>query len=347
MKQSADIPHHPESDTTRVVKIVALASLAVIVLFIVWYARRVLLLTFAGLLFGIFLQSLSNWVASRLHLRYGWALLLVVMSLLALLIGTGWLVGARISSQFGMLSEELPKAFSQLRDQLSGIVGGQQLANQLPPPSELIQSNNLLSQVTGLTWGALSVLAEIFVVLAVGLYGASQPKLYRAGLVKLVPPSKRPRARRIISSVWDTLSQWLTAQIIAMAIVGTLTGAGLWLIGAQLPLALGLLAFALSIVPNIGPILSAIPAILLAWVQSPWMALAAAALYLVIQLSESYGITPLIQLRVTHLPPAVNILAVLLMGVLGGFLGVLVAAPLVITAMVLIKQLYVEETLEA
>jgi predicted PurR-regulated permease PerM len=344
MKQT--VAKSPQPDTVRIVKTVTLAASAVMALFLLWYARRVVMLTFAGLLFGIFLQSIANWVASHLKLRYGWSLLLVVLTLVALLAGAGWLVGARIYSQFNMLSDELPKALSHLRDQLSGMIGGREITDQLPAPSEIIQNNNLLNQLTGFTWGAFSVVAEIFVVLAVGLYGASQPELYRHGFVKLFPPAKRGKAKEIVDLVWTTLSRWVTAQIAAMAVVGSLTGAGLWLIGSQLPLALGLVAFGLSTIPNVGPFLSAMPAILLAWVQGPWFALEVIGLYIVVQVSESYAITPLIQLKATHLPPAVNILAVIFMGILGGFLGILIAAPLTITAIVLTKHLYVEDTLE-
>jgi predicted PurR-regulated permease PerM len=124
-----------------------------------------------------------------------------------------------------------------------------------------------------------------------------------------------------------------------------LTGLGLWLVGIPLAWTLGLIAGLLDFVPNIGPLIGFLPAFLLAMAMGPTKALWVAVVYVLVQTIEGYLVTPLVQKRAVDLPPALTITGQLLMGVLAGPLGVLLATPLLAVGMVLVKILYVEETL--
>lgn len=130
-----------------------------------------------------------------------------------------------------------------------------------------------------------------------------------------------------------------------MAVIGVLTTLGLWLLGVPLALTLGILAALLEFIPNFGPILSAVPAVLLALMESPRLALWVILLYLGIQAAESYLITPLVQRRLASLPPVLVIVSQILGGVLFGFLGFALATPLLAFALVLVKRLYIEDRL--
>ena len=130
-----------------------------------------------------------------------------------------------------------------------------------------------------------------------------------------------------------------------MIIIGVLTAVGLWLLGVPLALTLGLLAALLTFIPNIGPILAVVPAALLALLQSPTRALYVVLLYLGIQTVESYLLTPLMQKRTVSLPPALTIFAQVLMGILVGRIGLVLATPLTAALFVLVKMLYVEDIL--
>jgi predicted PurR-regulated permease PerM len=127
-----------------------------------------------------------------------------------------------------------------------------------------------------------------------------------------------------------------------MAIVGVMTTLGLWLLNVPLALAFGLIAAALTFVPNIGPVLSVVPPALLALTDGPWTAAYVVALYLAIQTIESYAITPIIQRRTVSLPPALTITAQVALGLLVGPLGVAVATPLTAVATTAVNVLYVE-----
>jgi predicted PurR-regulated permease PerM len=131
-----------------------------------------------------------------------------------------------------------------------------------------------------------------------------------------------------------------------MALIGTLTGLGLWLLGVPSALALGLLAGLLEFVPYVGPIIAAIPAILIAVAIDPQLGLWTVLLYAVIQQVEGYAVQPLLQSWAVEVPGAVLLFALLACGGLFGALGVVFAAPLTVVAYVLIKRLYVREALD-
>jgi predicted PurR-regulated permease PerM len=130
-----------------------------------------------------------------------------------------------------------------------------------------------------------------------------------------------------------------------MGIVGGITTGGLWLLGVSLAPALELLAALAEFVPNVGPFLAFLPALLLALTESATRALAVLLLYLGVQGFESYMLTPLVEKRAVALPPALTITAQVLMAVLAGGLGLALATPLAAAALVLVQRLYVEDTL--
>ena len=178
-----------------------------------------------------------------------------------------------------------------------------------------------------------------------GIYLAINPRLYRDGFVKLVPPSVQPNVEATLDDAGQALRRWLAGQIIAMLIVGICTGAGLWLAGVPSPFALGLIAGLAEFVPIIGPILAAVPAILIASTQD-WQTIAFAVTVLVIvQQVESNLITPLIADRMVAIAPAVGLFAVVATGVLFGPLGLLLGFPLAIVFDVAVRRLYVRDTL--
>ena len=130
-----------------------------------------------------------------------------------------------------------------------------------------------------------------------------------------------------------------------MAVVGLITTIGLWLLGIPLASTLGLITGLFEFAPFIGPILAAVPAVLIAFTQSPMDALYVIILYIAIQQIEGYLITPYVQKRAVDLPPALTIFAQLLMGVLFGLFGLLLATPLVAASMVIVRMAYIEDVL--
>ncbi|MGQ0547871.1 MAG: AI-2E family transporter [Betaproteobacteria bacterium] len=141
------------------------------------------------------------------------------------------------------------------------------------------------------------------------------------------------------------LQRWLVGQVVLMAIVGTLTWIGLQLLGVPFALPLALFAGFAEFVPYIGPIVAAVPAVLVAFAEGPELALWTAGLYIAIQSVESYLLTPLVQHRAVYLPPALLLFSQVILGVTAGPLGVIVATPLAAAGLVAVQKLYVEDVL--
>lgn len=342
----ANFKPRTESFTRRVLLTAAIVTGIILLLFLLWYAADVLLLIFASILVAVFLAGLSNALSRYTPLSPGWSLAVVIVILIGL-IGLGvWLLAPRLAEQTGQMIQSLTEARQQLELYLARYDWAQRLLAQTPPVDELISRQaNIFSRVTGVFSSGLGILTNVAVVVAVGFYLASNPGLYQAGVVRLMPLDKRPRTREVLHVLGYTLRWWLIGRLSVMAINGLLTALGLWLLGVPLAFTLGLLTALLNFIPNIGPILAGIPAVLIALTQGQTQALYVLLLYIVVQSLEGFIFTPLVQQYTVSIPAALIISAQVLLGVLFGPLGVVLAVPLTASALVLIKLLYVEDWL--
>lgn len=272
------------------------------------------------------------------------ALVIVLLTIVGTL--SLWLVAPEFSRQVTELLQRLPEALDHLRSRLQRYRFTRMVLNELPASSQLIENLPLLlAHARGLVFTTVSVLIQAIVVVFLGLYIAAEPRLYREGVLHLVPIHRRTRAREILQTIAYTLRWWLIGQAITMVVIGTVTGLGLWLIGIPLALMLGVLAGLFNFIPNFGPLISLIPAMLLALTISPAKAFWVLMLYIVAQSFEGYLLTPMVQRRAILLPPALTISVQVLMGWLVGALGVMFAAPLTAVLMVFVKMAYVEDKL--
>ena len=325
---------------------VGLAALGVVLLLFVWYAVDVLLLTFAGILLAVFFRGLAAQVAAYTSLGEKGSLALVVVVLLVVLVVAVSVSAATIAGQVDRLVEQVPESLNALRSQLAAYAWGEWLIDAVESEAAGLTGRRSLSHATSFAYSTLGGLGSLLIVAFVGVYLAIEPKLYiDDGLLRLVPPRHRARGRQIVRQIGYSLHWWLIGQFVAMAIVGGLTWLGLSLLGIPLALLLAVIATLLGFIPNFGPIISAVPAMLMALLQGPQYALYVALLYLAIQTLESYFITPYIQRRAVSLPAALVIMSQILLGALMGLLGLMLATPLTAAALVLIRELYVEDTL--
>lgn len=306
-----------------------------------WYAAPVLLLTFAGVLGATFLRTAAEAVSRWTGMRVGVALLLVVVVLAGLMIVAVWLLGPRILDEAERFRTSLPQAVDSLRQRVpDGTVS--QIQNSTGPQELLPGQQQLVSRALGFFSTAFGAVASLVYLLFVSIYLAVEPRTYRRGLLALVPGPNRQRANDLVSDVGTTLKWWILGKLLSMLVVGVLTAIGLYVLGIPLALTLALLASALTFIPNVGPILSAVPAILMALMRSPELALWVVGLYLAVQTLESYVITPFIQRRTVSMPAGLILFSQLLMGVLLGALGVALATPLMAVIIVIVRKAYLE-----
>jgi predicted PurR-regulated permease PerM len=327
--------------TRRVIVTVLILALA----YLLWRGTHVLLQAFAGVLFAVLLHALSDGFARRTGLRYGWSLTVVVVTLLLLSGGLGWLLSNRLASQAAQLADQVPQSVQQVRDTLGQSPLGQKLLGEVPQGqlnfAAIAQFLHFRDLLTGLT----DFLVTAVVIFFVGVFGAAEPALYRDGLLHLVPAGHRGRASEALDAVAFNLRWWLLGQVFLMVAIGVSTTVGLWIIGVPLALTLGIIAGVFELVPYLGPWLSAVPAALMALLVSPTHLVATLVLFLALHLLEGYVLLPLVQRRAVLMPPALTLIMQVLFGELLGLMGLFVAAPLTVAAVVLLKMLYVEDTL--
>jgi predicted PurR-regulated permease PerM len=318
-------------------------------LYLVVVGVDVLLLAFAGLLFALFLRGLATRASRLTGLAPTTALGVVVALLVGLVAIGGWLVAPAVVEQTGQLLQQLPQAVAGLRDQMEASSWARTLLPYIPSTEQLLSVERPLragsTVLATLGWAAGGA-ASVALVVFIGVYVAAAPRPYRRGFLYLVPERRQRRAERVLDALGHTLQRWLVGKVVGMLLIGSLTGIGLSVLQVPLALALGVFAGLLNFIPYIGPLMSFVPAALLATMQGadtlPWVV----GLYLVIQGLESYVVTPLIQQQAVALPPALLISAQVLLGVAVGWLGLLLATPLTAGVVVLVRELYRIEELE-
>jgi predicted PurR-regulated permease PerM len=187
------------------------------------------------------------------------------------------------------------------------------------------------------------VLTGLLIVLFLSIYVSADPDTYHDGLMHLFPHRARKRAGEVLTAMATALRKWLVTQLIAMIAIGVVTTIVLLALDVRAAFPLGVLAGLLEFIPTIGPILSAVPAIAMGFLDSPEKALWVAIAYIGIQFLENHILIPLLMKEGVDLPPALTIMAQALMALVFGFLGLLVAVPMLAAVMVAVKMLYVED----
>jgi predicted PurR-regulated permease PerM len=315
---------------------------------VLWQLAQVLLVIFAAVLLAVLLDGVARVIEYALPFGRALALALGLLLMIGANTALMMLAGPQIGAQVAQLAEQLPEAIDNLEDRIEDTSWGRTALDLMPKPEAMMPSaGNLMAGISGVFSTTLGAFLNTLIVLIVGIYLAVNPCLYVRGTLLLLPPEQRTRGAGVLRALGHALRWWLVGRIASMTAVGLLTGAGLWLIGAPVPLALGLIAGIFSFVPMIGPVLAAIPALLIVLMQDPMQVLYVALVYWVAQILEGNVITPLIQQRTVALAPAMLISAQLLVTVLFGFMGLVMATPLAVVVLVLVQMLYVRDVLHS
>lgn len=357
-------------DILRAAAVVAGVYLAMRLL---WVGRSVFLVGFLGVLLGITLAAGVDWLERRRIPRAVGAVILV-LSMLGALVGLGLLTAPRISEQVQELRQQVPEAIDGVERWVQQRAGGiadliqaePAPAGRKPEPAATQPQGQegrggeaqpgvdirrgLAQQLAGAgqTFFAffsstLAVLAGMIIILFVAIFVAVDPGLYHRGLMHLFSHRARTKAGEVLSATATTLRRWLVLQIIAMVVIGAVTTGALMLLNVRAAVALGIIAGLLEFIPYVGPILSAVPAVAMALLDGPEKALYVVVAYTAIQQLEGVVLQPMLMQEGLELPPVVTILGQSLLALVFGFLGLLVAVPLLATVMVPIRRLYVRD----
>ncbi len=317
--------------------ILAIATAA----YLTWKLVDLLLLLFACILTALILLTITDFIRKRVPMPFGVALTLTVVLLFGVVGGAFWFFGATMTEQFAELAQRLPAAWAAVQAQLEqSSLGLQALerARRFAPSGQ-----SIVQLITGGLTIAGGIISALAVVIVGGLYLAAQPGLYGGGLLRMIPERARPASQATFDAIAESLRGWLKGQALGMVFVGIGSAIGLALVGVPAALAIGLVAGLAEFVPYLGTFVAVIPAAILGFGQGTDTGLWTVGVLLLVQQLQGNIVMPLLQNRMVDLPPAITIFGIIAAGILLGPAGVLLATPLTIVVLVLVRRLYLGE----
>ena len=278
-------------------------------------------------------------------------------ALIGLLLGLGAIAGLvalvlpAFSHEINKFAASLPSIVDDLRHRLAGLTGtspsrvGNQIQHFVNGYTQ--HPTKLLGPAASIGASVAGGIAALVVVLLTALYSAIHPDPLVNGLVRVVPPQGRPKAKLILCRLRVAYLGWLRGLVIGMCVLGGITYLGLQLVGLGFAAFFAIFTAVAMIVPYFGALASSIPPILYALTISPGKAVLVAIVYVLAHQLESNVIQPLVVARTVKLHPAVVAIGVVAVDRLFGFLGLVVAVPILATVQILVEELWIKPTEES
>lgn len=321
------------------IKKVAIVALFVIVILLLKSTFSVLLMILAAIIIALYFHGLAGLIERRAKMPRKWSMFFSIAGTFLILTLLFWLIGSKVQSQIATLSDKLPQMVDQAKSQLSQYTWGQKILEQTSGQN----TQKLMSTAKKFFSSTFGVLGDIYIILFLGIFFTAGPSTYKEGVIALVPPEHKDQGNHVLNELGHNLKSWFKGKLFSMAVVAILTGIGLSILGVPMVFALAIIAGILNFVPNFGPIIAMIPAVLIGLTQGVNTALIIAGLYMFIQVIESNLITPMVQKKLVSIPPALIIIGQLIIGSVTGYLGIILATPVVLIIIVLVKELYVKQ----
>ena len=305
----------------------ALAASAAALL--IWTTREILLLLFAGLVAAVAYSSAVSWLQAKLRVSRTTALAVLFAVALLAISTSVWTGGSSIVNQLSDLQVDLPAALRKISASLDAQVWGHWLLTRFSASSQIATGlGYALPRLGTFLAGTASIAVGIMVVLMVSVYVVAEPTAYVRVLHLLAPGASRGRLDQCLRGSAAMLRSWLVAKALAMLSIGAIVLSGLLVLRIPLAGTLAFFAALFTFIPNLGPILSALPAAALAFAISPGRGLLTVLLYCAAHFLEGNLVTPLLERKIVSMPPALTLAVQLLLGAVCGALGIVLAAPL-------------------
>jgi predicted PurR-regulated permease PerM len=325
----------------------------ILALIILWQVRQMLLLVFAAVVLATALNSLVQRLR-RSGLRRSRAVMLTLSITVLIIVLFVALIVPPFISQFLQLVELLPKGFDRVvtwGDRQLELLPPWLAAIELPSTERLTQDiqpilQNIIRNFFAFFSNSLTAVLQLLFVFILTIMLLADPSSYRRAFIILFPAFYRQRADDILTKCERSLGNWLGGALISSAGVATFSAIGLSILQIDLVLAQALLAGLLNFIPNIGPTLSLVFPLIVAFLDAPWKAIAVLILYFVIQQVESYWLTPTVMAKQVSLLPAITLIAQLFFASFFGFLGLLLALPLTVVAKAWIQEALIKDILD-
>ncbi len=300
-------------------------AMGLAVLAVVFLAQP-LLLIFGGIVFAAILDGGTRLLGRVLPIGRGWRLLIVSLLAVAGIVGTIWLAGVQLTAQFAIFQETLTLQINRLLT----LAAAHGLGVDMVDPGQIAQqAMSSLGQLTSAVSTAFGAVANMVMIIVIGLFIAIEPRLYERGVAWMLPVESRERFYRTSDRMGFTMRRLMAGRLLGMAVEGV--GTWLLLLAGGVPMAalLGLLTGLLAFLPNIGAIISGFLIILIGFSVNVETGLWAVAVYVVVQVVDGYLIVPYVAKKTVDLAPALVLGAQLIFGALFGILGLALADPIV------------------
>jgi predicted PurR-regulated permease PerM len=333
-----------------------MVGVAVLVAVALYQVRTVLMLVYVSGLLAIGLAPIVRAVERQKMLPVGtrrfprWvAILTLYVALLSVLVGVGFAVVPPLVAQAQALSRRIPDLFARAQQFLMdrGLIDHELTmteALQKAPSGVLSSGGDAVATVIGAVMGLAGGVFGLLTILILTFYMLVESDTIFRRFVRLFPVEQRLRVATVSSDISMKVSAWLGGQLLLGAIIGVTATVGLWLIGVPYFFVLGLIAGIGELIPMVGPLLSAIPAIVVALTVSPGLALATAVFFLAQQQFENHLLVPKLMERQVGVSAVTVIVALLIGGSLLGIVGALLAVPTAAALQVIIDELTENDT---
>ncbi|MBC6937040.1 MAG: AI-2E family transporter [Chloroflexi bacterium] len=358
-----------DSVAGQITRWVLLALVTVVLMIAVWEVRTTLLLVLASIILVVLFTMPIRFLMRRGVGRMP-ATIMSILVILGVLVLLAMLALPSLMQQFTVLAQLVQDGIAKVVDQWEAVQQDPTLKEQYPLIANLqdfvrntFQLDNLeelfaelarqlggaLGQLGGsvlpVVGGVASTLLSIIIVIFLSLYLLTDAQVYEEGVIRLFPIGYRGRVRFIIDRIDFNLRLWLQGQLLLMLIVGVASGVGMAVLGLAPAIALGVLAGVFSFVPNFGPLAALVPSLAVGFAQAPdkifWIVL----IIYGTSFLQSQIIAPLIFKESINLPPVLVLVGQIFAAVFFGFLGIMLAVPLISILVIIVQEVYVKDVL--
>lgn len=329
--------------------------LTILLLWMVGATADVFLLLFLSIIISLYLGAVRDLFVKRLRVGPRFGFMLSVLTTLVALGGVVWLIVPPVIAQTRELVAVLPTYVSVWEVRIDQFIVGLPGMRGYWHPGQHQLLRVVYDQVSGAAEGfvpkvfsIVGVFIDVFSVIVMSIYMASQPAVYREWLIALFPPRHRDLIRDILHDVADALRGYIVGQLTTMSVLAALTAFFLWLLNVPYWLTFGVFTGIVSIIPFFGTPLSTIlpAAFVVTGPNGATHALLVLGVGVIVHLIEGNLVSPLVMSKRVELPPVLTIVAVLVMGRLLGALGLVVAVPTLAAIMVIVRRILINRIYE-
>jgi len=318
--------------------------LVLLVLFLLFYLRQIIFIIFISVIVALIMNPAVDKMKERKIPRVIGTLILfsIVLATIGLFF---YVIVPPLAKEMSQLAAQFPVYINNLSINYS-VISEQQIDNRLSEPIQeiLTEASKSLKNAASAAFsgilGLLGGLISAILIAVISFYFVVEEKGVEKFVRAVIPYNFQPRALKIIKKIEVKLGRWFVGQIFLGVIVGFITFLALSIIGVPYAVVLGVIAGFLELIPYLGPTLASIPAIIIAFTVSPFLALLTLILYFLIQEIENYVIVPKVMEKSVGLHPIVIIIAILVGGQFAGIMGVILSVPIATIISIILEDLY-------